>query len=258
MSRRCPWCLEPLPARHAASAPCLACGRELVDDRGDELRPIDLRYEEVRRRQKAAFRSFMTAGVAVAVVVSLILPVLHLAAVAAAPVIVVVHLVLVRVVLLRESRQLLGRRRRFFTRWLSRLAFLWVGVPGWGLAAVPVVGAVVGAGTFAVLTWGAHAYMLLSLHRERRRLPLLGLEKALLVALVVLTVAAIGVVLAGAGFVAWGVAWIVDRLGGLSSGIGMVYPEPSRSAYVSLTGGHAARRPRGISSSATRTPEWSQ
>ncbi len=208
MLRRCPWCHEPLPARTRDGA-CPHCGRPLTGADGRALRPLDLRYEGVRVRQEERLGRLLPAGTATAAAIALVMPLLHLGVAAAAPVLVVVHLVVVRLVLLREARLLLGRRRRFFTRWLTRLVFLWLGVPGWGLAAVPALGVLSGAATFAGLTWGAHAYALLSLDRERQRLPLLLWEKALLVLLASLTAIAVLVLVLSALLLGWGVAHIL-------------------------------------------------
>jgi hypothetical protein len=176
---------------------------------GTVLRTLDLRYEEVRARQEERLGRLLPAGTAAAAAIALVMPLLHLGAAAAAPVLVVLHLVVVRLVLVREARLLLGRRRRFFTRWLTRLVFFWLGVPGWGLAVVPALGVVSGAATFAGLTLGAHAYTLLSLDRERRRLPLLLWEKALLVLLAALTAVVAIVLVLAALLLGWGVAHIL-------------------------------------------------
>ena len=122
------------------------------------------------------------------------MPLLHVVAVFAVPLLTVASLVLVRLVLVRDACRLLGRSRRRFVRWLGRLGFLWIGIPGYGLTMVPVLGVVAGVATFAGLTTAMHHYVLWSLGREYRRQPLMVWERVLVIALILLTVAA-GVVL---------------------------------------------------------------
>jgi hypothetical protein len=132
----------------------------------------------------------------------LFLPVLHLGAVVTAPLWAVIHLVVSRFYLVREPRRLLGPVRRRFVRWLGRLSYLWVGVPGYAMAAAPLVGLVPGMVTFAGLTTATWAYLRWSLAEERDRVPLAGWEKWLLVILVVVSlvaVAALVVIVAGIG-----------------------------------------------------------
>lgn len=148
----------------------------------------------------------------VAAVIALMLPALHLAAAAVAPVLAVVHLVTVRLVLVGRGRRLLGTARRMFHRWITRLSFLWIGVPGWGLGAVPFLGVVAGAGTFAGLTVLAHHYTLWSLERERSRQPLALWEKLVLAALAILTVVLLALLVVLALVVGTAVTWLAERL----------------------------------------------
>jgi len=140
------------------------------------------------------------------------MPALHLAAAGLVPLLVVVHLVTVRLVVVGRSRRLLGATRRLFNRWISRLVFLWLGVPGYGLAAVPVVGVLVSVATFAGLTALVHHYTLWSLAREKARLPLALWEKVVLVALAVLTVALFVALVVVALAVGTAVAWLTEKL----------------------------------------------
>jgi hypothetical protein len=83
--------------------------------------------------------------------------------------------------------RLLGTARRRFVRWLARLGFLWIGIPGYGLAATPILGIVPAVATFAGLTAAVHAYTSWSLTRESQRAPLAGWEVALLWGLAIAT-----------------------------------------------------------------------
>mgnify|MGYP006288247611 FL=1 len=162
-----------------------------------------MRYERVEEAQWRDYRRLLLYGSVTAAAVALPLPLLHAAAPLAAPVLVLVHLVLVRAVLVRDAMTLLSRTRRGFVRWVTRLSFLWLALPGYTLAAAPLVGAVVSAATFAGLTTLAHHYVLYGLCRERDRMPLAAWEKLVLLVLAALTGAVLIVLLlllAVAGF----------------------------------------------------------
>jgi hypothetical protein len=208
----CPWCLEPLRLAERKAVRCPRCDRSLVDDAGRELRPIDLRYERTAEQQYERFLQLLLIGVPVALVLAIGLSALHLAAVAAAPLIVVAHLVAVRLWLVRDAMRLLGAARRRFVRWLSRLGFLWIGIPGYGLAAAPLVGIVPAVATFAGLTAAVHAYTRWSLTREFERAPLAGWEKALLWGLAVATLLALALLAALVTVLGWSATAIAEWL----------------------------------------------
>jgi len=210
MSQVCPWCREPLTRAQRSSESCPHCSRPLVES-GRELRPIDLRYEEVEAEQWAIFKQLMIWGSATTALVFLVLP---LTVPVAAPLVLVAHLLVVRVWLTRKARALLGGSRRIFVRWISRLAFLWLGGLGYGLSTVPLVGVFIGAGVFAGLTAAMHYYTLWSLERELRRQPLALWEKLTLLGLTLLTMLLIIVVAGMALALGWSIAKLVDLLGG--------------------------------------------
>jgi len=212
MSRTCPWCCEPLGLADRKAVECSHCGRPLLDDVGRELRHLDLRYEQVAERQQHRYWQMLLVGVPVVVVVVLVLPMLHLGAVAAAPLLVVIHLVVVRLWLLAGVSRLLGARRRRFVRWLTRLSFLWIGVIGYGLAAAPLVGLIPGVATYVGLTTLAHSYASWSLAQERQRAPLARWERVVLWALVITTMVMLAAVAIVAALVGWSAAAIVDWL----------------------------------------------
>lgn len=176
------------------------------------MRPVDLCHDEVVATQRERFHRVLEVGLPLAALVGLLLPWLHLAAAGVAPLLAVLHLVVVRLVLVGRARRLLGPARRLFNRWMSRFAFLWLGVPGYGLAALPVAGVVVAVGTFAGLTALVHHYTLWSLSRERARQPLAGWEKLVLAGLAVLTAVALAALLLLAVLVGGAVAWLGQRL----------------------------------------------
>ncbi len=192
---------------------CPRCDRSLVDDAGRELRPIDLRYQQAAAQQQERFRQMLLIGVPVVLLIAIGLSALHLAAVAAAPLIVVAHLVAVRLWLVRDAMRLLGAARRRFVRWLSRLSFLWIGIPGYGLAAAPLVGIMPAVAAYAGLTAAAHAYTSWSLTREFQRAPLAGWEKALLWGLALATLAALALLAALVAVLGWSATAIAEWLG---------------------------------------------
>ncbi|MBW2522749.1 MAG: hypothetical protein JRI23_01175 [Deltaproteobacteria bacterium] len=212
MSRTCPWCCEPLGLSNRKSLECPQCGRPLKDDAGRELRHLDLRYEQVAERQLHRYWQMLMVGVPVAVVVMLGLPMLHLGAVAVAPLLVLIHLLVVRLWLLAGVSRLLGAQRRRFVRWLTRLSFLWIGVLGYGLAAAPLVGLIPGVATFVGLTTLAHSYASWSLAQEWRRAPLARWERVVLWALVITTLVMLVAVAIVVALVGWSAAAIVDWL----------------------------------------------
>jgi len=202
MRRTCPWCCEPIGVGQRGAARCPACDRPLQDQQGRELRAIDLRYEEVEARLWERFQRMLLVGTPLVALLLFFLPALHVGAVAAAPLLTVIHLVVTRLFLLREPRRLLGTVRRRFVRWLCRLAFFWIGVPGYALAAAPLIGLIPGTVTYVGLTTATWAYAKWSLSEERERAPLARWEKGLLVVLVTLSLVAAAVlalVVAGIG-----------------------------------------------------------
>ncbi len=207
MTRSCPWCLEPVPVRQAP-AECPHCGREL----GEEAEPkaLELRYARVEARQAAAYRKLLTYGAPVAAAIALVMPFVHIGALAVVPLLVALHLVTVRVVVARDAQRLLRPMRRLLNRWLARFSFLWIGIPGYGAMTIPVLGVLVGAATFALLTSIVHVSTAVSLERERAGKELARWEKLVPVLLAVITIvlilAAIGVVL----LLSWSVSSVMQ------------------------------------------------
>lgn len=211
MPRRCPWCLEPLGLAERKAATCPHCERPLVGPDG-EPSELDLRYEQIEARQRARAREVLQWGIPTIAVVAVAASLLHLGGVLLAPLTAVVHLVVLRVWLIRDARRYLGPTRRLFNRWAARFAFLWLGLPGYASMSVPLVGIVSGAATFVVLTGIVHVYTEWSLARERSHLPTTVWEKGLIVGLALLTAIAVVVVLIGGVLVGWSVMALVEWL----------------------------------------------
>lgn len=215
MSRSCPWCREPLSFGQRRAGVCPHCERSLVND-GTELRPIDLRYQEVEEAQWKSYQQMLMFGSGTAVVLFLLLPLLHVTISTAlvVPLILLAHMLALRIMLIRQARSLLGKTRRLFQRWITRLLIIWIGTIGYGLTAIPVIGVIPGVVTFAGLTTLVHHYTLWSLKRERQRLPLAQWEKLTLVGLVLLTIILIVVLATVAALVGWSIARLFEMVSG--------------------------------------------
>jgi hypothetical protein len=154
----------------------------------------------------------LTIGTPIVAAVGLVVPFLHFGALAVVPLLAGCHLVVARVVLVRDAQRMLGPVRRMLNRWLARFSFLWIGLPGYGAMAAPVAGLVVGAGTFALLTSVVHVSTLVSLERERKGEKLAVWEQALPAVFAVLSILAIAIALALAVAFGWSVMALVERL----------------------------------------------
>ncbi len=210
MARLCPWCCERLPARRSDLEACPSCGRPLHDDTGGELRPVDLRWTTVEADLWSRIRTILALGTpAVALVVLLTPP---LAGPVVAALAVAIHLLVLRLAVVVPVQRLVGPRRRMLNRWVTRLLVLWVALPGYGAAVVPLAGALVAAGAFAVVTLGCGGYALRSLHLERDRAEPPAWETALVAGLAVLTVAGLAIVAVLVLAIGWTVGELLGRL----------------------------------------------
>ena len=175
---------------------------------------MDVASSGVLAEQDARVRSFLITGTVVALVVAIAMQVVHALAVLA-PALAVIHLLALRLTLIRRSYLLLGSTRRRFNRWILRLATLWIGIPGFALGATPGLGILIPPATFAGLTVLAHVYTRSSVEMEKGRQPLRAWEKIVLGVLTVSTVVAVVllVVLAGTAWVAIDFlrAWLATR-----------------------------------------------
>jgi len=211
MPRRCPWCLEPLRRSERKAASCPHCDRPL-DGPDGEPGELDLRYEGIEARQRDRVVEVLRWGVPAVAIIAVAASMLHLGGVVLAPLVALVHLVVLRVWVVREARRYLGPTRRLFTRWAARFSFLWLGLPGYAAMAVPLAGIVSGAATFVVLTEVVHVYTAWSLARERSGRPMLAWETVLMAALATVTIVLV-LGLAIAGFVVgWSAMTVVDWL----------------------------------------------
>ena len=211
MAKTCPWCLEPLPVR-SDSPECPFCKRPV--GKVGEPQALALRCQRVEAAQTDGFRRMLTWGVPIAAAIAVVMPVVHIGALAVVPLMTAVHLVIVRVVLVRDAQRLLRPVRRLLNRWLARFAFLWIGLPGYGAMTIPVVGVVLGAGTFALLTTVVHVSTIVSLQRERTGRELALWEKLVPAVLATLTVALLALVIGLAIVFGWSVMATVDWIQG--------------------------------------------
>ncbi len=186
------------------------CGRELRDQTGKELTRLDLRYEGLKEAQEKRFRGLVTYGSVVAAVVGLAVGFMHIGAAVVVPLMIVAHLLVTRLVLMRESCRYLGTSRRLITRWIARLGILWGGALGYGAAVLPLVGSVFATVTFAGLTWVVHHYILWGLQRERSQMGSAAWERVLLVLLALLTLTVVVVLVVIAALVGWTGTYLMD------------------------------------------------
>ena len=212
MPHRCPWCLESLSLGQRKASSCPHCERPL-DGPDGEPRELDLRYEAIEARQRARVQEVLQWGVPAVAVLAVTASLIHIGGVLLAPLVAVVHLVVLRIYVLREARQYLGPTRRLFTRWIARFAFLWLGLPGYAAMAIPLAGIVGGVATFVVLTEVVHVYTAWSLARERSRQPLLAWETVLMATLATITIVVIVGIVIGGVVVGWSVVTLIDWLG---------------------------------------------
>ena len=209
MTQSCPWCLEPLPVRQTPPE-CPHCERPLGESGEPQAR--ELRFKKVEAAQAAAFRRLLAWGAPTAAVIAIAMPFVHIGALAVVPLLVAVHLVTVRVVLVRDAQRLLRPMRRLLNRWLARFSFLWIGLPGYGAMTVPVVGVVLGAGTFALLTSIVHVSTVVSLNRERTGQELALWEKAVPIVLAVISIGLILLAIGVATIFGWSAMAILERM----------------------------------------------
>lgn len=189
---------------------CPGCGRQVGE--AGEPKALFQRFEQVERDQGTMYRSLLAWGVPVTAAVALVMPLLHVGAVVVVPLFVVAHLIVVRLLLVRDAARLFGPVRRLLNRWMIRFSFLWIGLPGYGATTVPFLGIVFGAGTFVVLTTIAHVSTVVALQRERSGEPLSTWEKVLPVSLAVVTVLLVVVAIGLAVVFGWTVAAIAERM----------------------------------------------
>jgi hypothetical protein len=183
----------------------------MVDGEG-EPKALVLRLQRAEREQAGTYRRLLAWGAPSVAGVAIVMPLLHVGAVVAIPLVVLVHLVVVRLVLVREAQRLFGPVRRLLNRWTIRFAFLWLGLPGYGAMTVPVLGIALGTGTFVVLTTIAHVSTLVELQRERSGQPLSRWEKVVPIALAVVTVVMVMILIGLAFLFGWTVAEIAERM----------------------------------------------
>lgn len=209
MTRSCPWCLEPLAVRQTPPE-CPHCGSTLGEE--GEPKALELRFKKVEAAQAAAYRRLLAWGVPTAAVIAIVMPFVHIGALAVVPLVVAIHLVIVRVMLVRDAQRLLRPMRRLLNRWLARFSFLWIGLPGYGAMTVPVVGVVLGAGTFVVLTSIVNVSTAVSLNREHRGQELASWEKLVPVVLAVLSIGLILLVIGFAAIFGWSAMAIMEKI----------------------------------------------
>jgi hypothetical protein len=209
MHHRCPWCLEPLDRHARKQVACPHCDRTLRGPDG-EPRELDLRYQEIEARQRSRVAEVLQWGVPSVAVLALAASILHVGGLFLAPAVAVGHLLVLRIFVVREARRHLGPTRRLFTRWATRFAFLWLGLPGYAAMPVPLAGVVAATVTFAVLTGIVHFYTEWSLGREHARQPMMVWEKIVVIGVAAFTLAVALAVMLVALLVGWSAVTLFD------------------------------------------------
>ena len=171
-----------------------------------------MRFDLVEAAQADGYLRLLTWGLPITAVVGIVMPLLHFGALAVVPLLLATHLVVCRLVLVRNAQRLLGPVRRLLNRWLARFAFLWIGLPGYGAMTVPLVGVVAGVATFAVLTSVVHVSTVWSLQRERNGRALAPWEKAVPIVFAVLTIGFVLLAVTLAMAFGWSVIAIAERM----------------------------------------------
>jgi hypothetical protein len=166
----------------------------------------------VEARQRARVLEVLKWGVPSIAVLAVGVSLLHIGGVLLAPLVTLVHLVVLRVYVLREARRYLGPTRRLFTRWAARFAFLWLGLPGYAAMAVPIAGVVGGVVTFVVLTEIVHVYTAWSLSREHSNQAPMAWETVAMAAIATITLVAILGIVIGVVVLGWSAIALVDWL----------------------------------------------
>jgi len=214
--RKCPWCSEAVPFRQRRLAACPFCGRSWQP--GDPgLRALTARrIGEIIERQTFRYQRLLGYGSMAVAALFLLAPLFHvgLSPLVVVPLLVLIHGLVIRYVLVGRARRALGRTRRLFVRWITRLVLLWVGTAGYGFTVLPVVGVICGVATFAGLTSVIHSYTIWSLRREQAGAPLTGWEKLSLGLLAGLTVLALAGLLLAALLLGWTITQLVNLLSG--------------------------------------------
>jgi hypothetical protein len=195
----CPHCRSRWVALSRPQA-CPKCGRPLQAADGAPLRTLDLDFEALRKtlRSRSWERSLLGGGLAAGLALAAQLPPV------APPALVALYLgnlIWARLLVARAYREYFGPKRRLVTRWVTRFALVIGGSLHFG-APVPVAGVLLSPAVFIGLCWGTAAYLDWHLAREHQRLPIAPLESMLLlilglvvlVALSILTLAALGLV----------------------------------------------------------------
>jgi hypothetical protein len=211
MPHRCPWCLEPLTTGERGEPVCPHCERPLHGDDG-EPSELDLRYEAIEARQLARVMEVLKWGVPSIAVLAVAVSLLHIGGVLLSPLVAVIHLLVMRLYVVREAARYMGPTRKLFVRWAVRFGFLWIGLPGYACMAIPFAGIVVGPATFALLTGAVHFYTDWSLSRERSRQPLLIWEKVVMIGTAVFTLAVVLAVVLGTLLIGWSVVSLFEWL----------------------------------------------
>lgn len=187
MPRICPYCREPIPLQERDKQQCPHCERDFFDS---AILQLKINYDLMLKK-----------GLIIVVCLLLTMQVMLPVSPMIGTVILVAHAIATRVYLVRVPRQLMSPMRRFFIRWVPRMGFLSLGIPGYCVfSPIPTVGIVFGIVTYVFLTVLVKSYVTYCLKKEREQLPLAWWESFILL------------IFAGAIFSIIAVAWLVGLI----------------------------------------------
>lgn len=167
MHRNCPYCREPIPVQERDKKQCPHCGSDFFASASKQL---EINYDLMMKK-----------GLIIAVCLLLAMQVMLPVSPMIGMVILVAHAIATRVYLVRVPRQLMSPMRRFFIRWVPRMGFLSLGIPGYcAFSPMPTIGIVFGIVTYVFLTVLVKSYVTYCLKREREQLPLAWWESFIL------------------------------------------------------------------------------
>jgi hypothetical protein len=179
---RCPWCRETIPALKRAPT-CPHCGKSIETDAGAQLRTLDLDYDAILADADARSLRWCGRGAVFAFVVALFSLVPVVGAAVASVLLVIGQFLWTGLLIARPYHRHFSPLRRLVTRWVRRLALVFVVVPAHTATFLPFVGLVAAPAVFYVACRLVRAYARFHLVREKERLPVTTAEKALVVVL---------------------------------------------------------------------------
>ena len=205
---KCPWCREGIPLL-AAGAACPHCGRAIETLAGERLRPLDLDYDKVLAGADASSLLWTQRGAIFAFALAAISLVPVVGAAISYVLLVIGQFLWAGFLVARPYHRHFSPVRRLVSRWVRRLALVFIVIPVHSAVFVPFLGLVLSPAVFYVTCRLVRAYSHFHLVREKERRPVTGAEKMLLVAMAIVALGGLCV----AGLLVYFGVWVLDSLG---------------------------------------------